>query len=51
MVYELERVLRVCEGFFCRMSATYDGAVLAVAVVAKTSYFVSASYFNRKPMK
>ena len=27
MVYELERVLRVCDGFFC-MSATYDGAVL-----------------------
>ena len=28
MVYELERVLRVCYGFFCSMSATYDGAVL-----------------------
>ena len=28
MVYELERVLRVCGGFFCSMSATYDGAVL-----------------------
>ena len=28
MVYELERVLRVCDGFFCSMSATYDGAVL-----------------------
>ena len=28
MVYELERVLRVCNGFFCSMSATYDGAVL-----------------------
>ena len=28
MVHELERVLRVCDGFFCRMSATYDGAVL-----------------------
>ena len=25
MVYELERV---CDGFFCSMSATYDGAVL-----------------------
>ena len=23
----------------------------AVAVVAQTSYFVSASYFDRKPMK
>ena len=28
MVYELERVLRVCDGFICSMSATYDGAVL-----------------------
>ena len=28
MVYELERVLRVCDGFFCSMSATYDGAIL-----------------------
>ena len=28
VVYKLERVLRVCDGFFCSMSATYDGAVL-----------------------
>ena len=28
MVYELERVLRVCNGFSCSMSLTYDGAVL-----------------------
>ena len=28
MVYELERVLRVCDGFICSMSATYVGAVL-----------------------
>ena len=28
MVCELERVLRVCDGFFCSMSVTYDGAVL-----------------------
>ena len=28
MVYELDRVLRVCDGFFCSMSATHDGAVL-----------------------
>ena len=28
MVYEMERVLRVYDGFFCSMSATYDGAVL-----------------------
>ena len=28
MVYELERVLRVCDGFCCSMSATYGGAVL-----------------------
>ena len=27
-MHELERVLRVCDGFFCSMSATYDGAVL-----------------------
>ena len=24
MVYELERVLRVCNGFLCSMSVTYD---------------------------
>ena len=28
MVHELEGVLRVCDGFFCSMSASYDGAVL-----------------------
>ena len=28
IVCELERVLRVCDGFFCSMSVTYDGAVL-----------------------
>ena len=28
MVYELERVMRVRDGFSCSMSATYDGAVL-----------------------
>ena len=28
MVYELERVLRVCNGFLCSISVTYDGAVL-----------------------
>ena len=28
MMYELERVLRVCDGFQCSMSATYDGAEL-----------------------
>ena len=28
MVYELKRVLRVCNGFLCSMSVTYDGAVL-----------------------
>ena len=28
MVYEQERVLRVCNGFISSMSATYDGAVL-----------------------
>ena len=28
MMRELERVLRVCYGFVCSMSATYDGAVL-----------------------
>ena len=45
-MYELERVLRVCDGFLCSMPVTYDGAV-----VAQTNYFVSASYFDRKPMK
>ena len=29
MVYELERVLPVCDVFLCSMSATYDGAVVA----------------------
>ena len=28
MVYDLERVLRVCDGFFCCISATYGGAIL-----------------------
>ena len=28
MVYELERVLRVCNGFLCSMTVTYDCAVL-----------------------
>ena len=28
MVYDLERVMRVCDGFICSMSVTYDGAVL-----------------------
>ena len=28
MVYELEREMRVCNGFLCSMSVTYDGAVL-----------------------
>ena len=28
MVYEVDRVLRVCDGFLCSMSATYDGAGL-----------------------
>ena len=28
MVYELERVLLLCVGLFCSMSAIYDGAVL-----------------------
>ena len=27
MVYEQERVLRGCDGLFCSMSVTYDGAV------------------------
>ena len=28
MMYELERVLRVCDGFSCSMSVTIDGAAL-----------------------
>ena len=28
MVYEMERVLRVCNGFVCSMSVKYDGAIL-----------------------
>ena len=50
MVYELERVFRVCNGFLCSVPVTWWCST-AVAVVAQTSYFVSASYFDRKPMK
>ena len=50
MMYELERVLRVCNGFSCSMSATYDGCSTAVAMVAQSGYFVSASYFDREPI-
>ena len=28
MVYELERVLQVCDGLYCIMSVTYDGVEL-----------------------
>ena len=28
VVFEQERVLRVCNGFLCSISVTYDGAVL-----------------------
>ena len=28
MMYEQERALRVCDGFFCNMLAIYHGAVL-----------------------
>ena len=28
ILHDLERELRVCNGFLCSMSATYDGAVL-----------------------
>ena len=54
MVCELERMLRECDVFFCSISMTYDSAVhsdSAVTVVAQTSYFMCASYFDRKPMK
>ena len=40
MVYELERVLWVCDGFFCSMSATYDDAVLISVIF---SYFAQRS--------
>ena len=33
MVYDLERVLLVCNGFLCSMSATYDGAVLMLVLM------------------
>ena len=35
MVYELERVLLVCNGFLCSMSVTYDGAVPIVIEVGR----------------
>ena len=28
MVHELERVLRVCNGFLCSISVTYHGAIV-----------------------
>ena len=31
-LHELERVLRVCNGFLCSMPVTYDGAVLHYAI-------------------
>ena len=37
MVYKLERV---CVGFLCSMSETYDGAVLFVAVVEPTRHIL-----------
>ena len=33
MVHELERMLRVCNGFLCSMSATYDGAVIIIIIM------------------
>ena len=51
MVHELERVLRVCDGVFCSMSTTYMMVSTAGVVVALTSYFVCALYFDSKPMK
>ena len=44
MVNEVERVLRVCDGFFCRMSVTYEGAVL----LWQKQDILGASYFDRK---
>ena len=44
MVYELERVLRVCNGFLYSMSVTYDGAVyIYIYVYIK---FTEASHHN-----
>ena len=46
MVCEMEQVLRVYDGFLYSMSVTSDDDV-----VAQASYFVCASYFDRKPMQ
>ena len=35
MVYELERVLRVCNGFLGSISVTYDGTVIIIMVIFK----------------
>ena len=51
MVYEMERVLRECIGYFICMSVKYDICNSDVTVIAETSYFVSASFFDRKPME
>ena len=51
MVHELERVLWVCDGFFCSILVIYDGAVLLCTVVAQSNYFEGASYFDRKQMR
>ena len=46
MVYELERVLRVCDGFFCSMSTTYDGAVLMQQYCAIITATVGVEKYN-----
>ena len=46
-MYELERVLRVCD---VQHVSDICWCSTAVAVVVQTGYFVGASYFDRKPM-
>ena len=51
MVCELERVLQECDGFYMQHISDLCWCSTVVTVVSQTSYFVSALYFDRKPMK
>ena len=46
MVYELERVLRVCNGFLCSISVTYDCAVSCLEYLEMFSVFIGILYLN-----
>ena len=47
-MYELERVLRVCNGFLCSMSVTYDGACINVKAKCITIQNITMKVNERK---